>query len=105
MLNVGWWIHSEFKIAHSKFRSPCGVCVSKRSFLTESERSGERLLKAARRVSESESIYRINRISGTRAGRDSGSAFLQENMGWDSQAVVKRSDHAEAEWAFVIKNF
>jgi hypothetical protein len=56
-------------------------------------------------VSGSESIYRINRISGTRAGRDSGSAFLQENMGWDSQAVVKRSDHAEAEWAFVIKNF
>jgi hypothetical protein len=53
-------------------------------------------------------IYRINRISGisgTRAGRDSGSAFLQENMGWDSQAVVKRSDHAEAEWAFVIENF
>jgi hypothetical protein len=32
MLNVGWWIHSEFKIAHSKFRSPCGVCVSKRSW-------------------------------------------------------------------------
>ena len=42
---------------------------------------------------------------GARAGGDSGSAFLQENMGWDSQAVVKRSDHAEAEWAFVIENF
>jgi hypothetical protein len=39
------------------------------------------------------------------AGRDSAGAFLQENMGWDSQAVVKRSDHAEAEWAFVIENF
>ena len=26
-------------------------------------------------------------------------------MGWDSQAVVKRSDHAEAEWAFVIEDF
>jgi hypothetical protein len=64
---------------------PCGVCVSKRSLFDR--------------------IYRINRISGTRAGRDSGSAFLQENMGWDSQAVVKRSDHAEAEWAFVIENF
>jgi hypothetical protein len=71
-------------------------------FLIESERSGERLLKAARRVSESESIFRI---IGTREGRDSGIAFLQENMGWDSQAVVKRSDHAEAEWAFVIENF
>jgi hypothetical protein len=35
----------------------------------------------------------------------SGGAFLQENMGWDSQAVVKRSDHAEAEWAFVIEDF
>ena len=34
-----------------------------------------------------------------------GGAFLQENMGWDSQAVVKRSDHAEAEWAFVIEDF
>ena len=32
MLNVGWWIHSEFKIAHSKFRSMCGVCVSNRSW-------------------------------------------------------------------------
>jgi hypothetical protein len=31
-------------------------------FLTESERSGERLPRAARRVSGSESIYRINRI-------------------------------------------
>ena len=39
------------------------------------------------------------------AGGDSGGAFLQENMGWDSQAVVKRSDHAEAEWAFVIEDF
>ena len=39
------------------------------------------------------------------AGGDPGGAFLQENMGWDSQAVVKRSDHAEAEWAFVIENF
>jgi hypothetical protein len=46
-----------------------------------------------------------DRISRTRAGRDSCSAFLQENMGRDSQAVVKRSDHAEAEWAFVIENF
>jgi hypothetical protein len=48
---------------------------------------------------------RIYRIAGTWAGGDSGGAFLQENMGWDSQAVVKRSDHAEAEWAFVIENF
>ena len=48
---------------------------------------------------------KINRISGTRAGGDSGGAFLQENMGWDSQAVVKRADHAEAEWAFVIEDF
>jgi hypothetical protein len=32
MLNVGWWIHSEFKIAHSKFRSLCGGFVSNRSF-------------------------------------------------------------------------
>jgi hypothetical protein len=39
------------------------------------------------------------------AGGDSVGAFLQENMGWDSQAVVKRSDHAEAERAFVIENF
>ena len=44
-------------------------------------------------------------FGGTRAGRDSGGAFLQKNMGWDSQAVVKRSDHAEAEWAFVIEDF
>ena len=80
--------------------------------MTDSERSGERLLKAARRASGSDSIKRIseffgkiNRIIRTRAGRDSGGAFLQENMGWDSQAVVKRSDHAEAEWAFVIEDF
>jgi hypothetical protein len=33
--------------------------ASKGVFLTESERSGERLLKAARRVSGSDSIYRI----------------------------------------------
>ena len=33
-------------------------------FLTESECSGERLPKAARRVSGSESIYRINGILG-----------------------------------------
>ena len=26
-------------------------------------------------------------------------------MSWDSQAVVKRSDHSEAEWAFVIEDF
>jgi hypothetical protein len=39
------------------------------------------------------------------AGGDSGGAFLQEDMGWDSQTVVKRSDHAEAEWAFAIKDF
>ena len=32
MVDGGWWIHSEFKIAHSKFRSLCGVCVSKRSW-------------------------------------------------------------------------
>mgnify|MGYP007071451637 CR=1 FL=1 len=32
ILDGGWWIHSEFKIAHSKFRSLCGVCVSKRSW-------------------------------------------------------------------------
>jgi hypothetical protein len=60
-------------------------------------------------VSGSESINRISEIFGkinrTRAERDSGGAFLQENMGWDSQAVVKRSDHAEAEWAFVIEDF
>ena len=31
----------------------------------ESKRSGERLLEAARRVSGSESIYRINKISST----------------------------------------
>ena len=82
-----------------------GFFDSESIFLTELERSGERLLKAARRVSGSESIYRINRISGTRAGRDSCSAFLQENMGWNSQAVVKRADHAEAERAFVIEDF
>ena len=34
-------------------------------FFTESERSGERLLKAALRVSGSESIYRINRNLGS----------------------------------------
>ena len=32
MVNVGCWIHSEFKTAHSKFRRPCGECVSKRSW-------------------------------------------------------------------------
>ena len=35
----------------------------RKHFLTESERSGQRLLEAARRVSGSESIYRINRSS------------------------------------------
>jgi hypothetical protein len=33
--------------------------------LTESERSGERLLEAAHRVSGSDSIYRINKINRT----------------------------------------
>jgi hypothetical protein len=28
-VNFEWWIHSAFKIAHSKFRSPCEECVSK----------------------------------------------------------------------------
>jgi hypothetical protein len=37
----------------------------RKHFLTESERSGERLLQAARRVSGSDSIYRINKISRT----------------------------------------
>jgi hypothetical protein len=34
----------------------------RKHFLTESERSGERLLEAARRVSGSDSINRINRM-------------------------------------------
>ena len=35
------------------------------SFLTKSERSGERLLRAAHRLSGSDLIYRINRILGS----------------------------------------
>ena len=35
-----------------------------------------------------------NRISRPGVGRDSSAAFLQENMGGDSQAAVKRADSA-----------
>ena len=63
MLDGGFIQNSKLLIQNFAARAECAF--PRDHFLTESERSGERLLKAARRVSESESIYRINRISRT----------------------------------------
>ena len=67
MLDGGFIQNSKLLIQNFAAHAECSF--PRDHFLIESERSGERLLKAARRVSESESIFRI---SGTRAGRDSG---------------------------------
>jgi hypothetical protein len=72
MMDVECWMVDSFRIQNSAFKISQlvrSVRFQEIIFLTESERSGERLLKAARRVSESESIFRS---IGTRAGRDSG---------------------------------
>jgi hypothetical protein len=63
MVDGGFIQNSKLLIQNFAGRAECAF--PRDHFLTESERSGERLLKAARRVSESESIYRINRISRT----------------------------------------
>ena len=78
MMDVECWMVDSFRIQNCSFKISQPVRSLRFQeiiFLTESERSGERLLEAARRVSGSESIYRINRISGTRAGRDSEFSF------------------------------
>jgi hypothetical protein len=61
-------------------------------FLTESERNGERLLEAARRVSESESINRISeffdrmiRLRKGNSGRTSQD--FQDEQDWNGLGV------------------
>jgi hypothetical protein len=71
-MDVECWMVDSFRIQNCSFKISQPVRSVRFQviiFLIESERSGERLLKAARRVSESESIFRI---IGTREGRDSG---------------------------------
>jgi hypothetical protein len=67
MIDVECWMVDSFRIQNSKlliqnFAGRAECAFPRDHFLTESERSGERLLKAARRVSESESINRISRM-------------------------------------------
>jgi hypothetical protein len=75
ILDFGFWMVDSFRIQNSAFKISQlvrSVRFQVIIFLTESERSGERLLKAARRVSESESIYRISRTGGRKRFRVQG---------------------------------
>jgi len=82
MLDGGFIQNSKLLIQNFAARAECAF--PRDHFLTESERSGERLLEAARRVGGSESITGFLgwyiRLRALRLRRDKGSQILDDGL-------------------------